>query len=61
MDTNYLGTLGLTTLTFAMPLLVLIADDFRKRRLDRRPVSKRVYPSRRIHSQAHAMADLRRA
>jgi hypothetical protein len=60
MDTNDLGTLGLTTVTFAMPLLVLIADDLRKRRLSRRPVPKRVYPSRRTRSQAHPMAQIRR-
>jgi hypothetical protein len=61
MDTIQLGTLGLTTLTFAMPLLVLVADDLKKRRVSRRPVPKRVYPSRRTTSQAHPMADIRRA
>jgi len=60
MDTNDLGTLGLTTVTFAMPLLVLIADDLRKRRLSRRPVPKRVHPSRRTRSQAHPTDQTRR-
>lgn len=44
MDTNDLGTLGLTTVTFAMPQLVLVAVDLRQCRLCRRPVAKRVSP-----------------
>jgi hypothetical protein len=61
MDTNDLGTLGLITVTFAMPLLVLIVDDLRKRRLRQRPVKQRLNGSRRTRSQAHPMPDLRRA
>ena len=38
MDTADLGTLCLMTVTFAMPLLVLAADDLDKRRRSRRPV-----------------------
>ena len=59
MDTNDLGTLGLITVTFAMPLLVLVADDLRKRRLSRRPVPKHLQSSRRTRSQAHPMARAR--
>ena len=61
MDTNDLGMLGLITVTFAMPLLVPIADELRKRRLSRRPVPKRVLASDPTRSQAHPMAEIRRA
>jgi hypothetical protein len=60
MDANDLGMLGLTTVTFAMPLLVLVADDVRKRRLSRRLVPKHVRSSRRTRFQAHPMAEFRR-
>ena len=53
METNDLGTLGLITVTFAMPLLVLIVEDLRKRRLSRRLVAKRARPSKRTRFQAH--------
>jgi hypothetical protein len=60
MDTNDLGTLGLITVTFAMPLLVLGADDRRKRRIRRRPVQQRMHASRQARFQAHPIAPIRR-
>lgn len=60
MDTKDLGTLGLITVTFALPLLVLVADDLHERRLSRRPVPQRAQASRRTRPQARPMAQNRR-
>jgi len=60
MDTNELGTLGLITVTFAMPLLVLAVNDFRSRQPRRRPVPKRYQAPGRTRSQAHPMDPIRR-
>ena len=61
MDTIDLGTLGLTIVTFALPILVLGVDDIRKHRRSRQPVARRIDESGRIRSQAHPMVDVGRS
>ncbi len=60
MDTNELGTLGLITVTFAMPLLVLAVHDLRNRQPRRRPVPIRAQAPRRTRSQAHPIQHVQR-
>ena len=61
MDTIDLGTLGLTIVTFALPLFVLDVDDIRTRRRRRRPVARRGYAPAPIRTQAHPMVDAGRS
>ena len=61
MDTDSLGTLGLITMTFAMPVLLVAVDDRRTRLLRRRPVVLRAYASQRTRSQAHPMVNVHRS
>jgi hypothetical protein len=61
MDTHDLTTIGLITITFAIPLLAPLADDIRKRRLARRLVPQRVVAGRPSRDQAHGRSDLVRS
>ena len=60
MDATNLGTLGLVTATFAMPLLVLVIDDIHRSRHSRRPATRRVQAPGRTQFQAHPMGPTRR-
>ena len=61
MDTTNLGIVGVVTATFAIPLLVVVADDLHKDRHRRRPVTKLEQESRRTRSRGHPMGDTRRS